>query len=360
MSRVKKTAVTVVKVAISVGILATLILLPSNQQAFREVWEKPKNWGMFAVAGGCCLAAVCITILRWYWLVRALGLPFRLRDAFRLGFFGYLCNFISLGAVGGDVFKAVFLAREQPGKRTEAVATVVIDRILGLFALMLVVSVAAWWADLLAMGQRRLDIICYSAWTATGVLMVGVLLIYWPGFVSGPWFEMLTGLPRVGPVFGKLIATVRLYRRRWDVMLGTLAMSVATHLVFVLCIWAVARGLPGPRAEYQSQLVIVPFGLLASTVPLPGGGLGTFEAAMEFLFRTVPNTPPFEPGQGTLVAFGYRAITLVIALIGFFYWVSSRKEFQRLREQAEAEAKDSTTNTAQSPHYLGVSLSPPA
>ena len=64
-------------------------------------------------------------------------------DAFRLGFLGYLFNFVSLGSVGGDLFKAVFIAREQHGKRAEAVATVVIDRVIGLYVLFFVASVAA-------------------------------------------------------------------------------------------------------------------------------------------------------------------------------------------------------------------------
>ncbi len=59
--------------------------------------------------------AVSLTFVRWYLLVRALGLHFRLLDAFRLGFLGYLFNFVSVGSVGGDLFKAIFIAREQPG-----------------------------------------------------------------------------------------------------------------------------------------------------------------------------------------------------------------------------------------------------
>ena len=67
-----------------------------------------------------------------------MALPFRIRDAFRLSFLSYLLNFVSVGSVGGDLFKAFFIAREQPGRRTEAVATVVVDRIVGLYGLLLV------------------------------------------------------------------------------------------------------------------------------------------------------------------------------------------------------------------------------
>ena len=42
--------------------------------------------------------------------------------------------------MGGDLFKAIFIAREQPGRRTEAVATVLVDRVIGMYALVLLTS----------------------------------------------------------------------------------------------------------------------------------------------------------------------------------------------------------------------------
>ena len=70
-------------------------------------------------------------MVRWRMLVRAAGMSFSYKDAFRLGFLGFLLNFVSVGAVGGDLFKAVFIAREQPGRRIAAIVSVALDRLLG-------------------------------------------------------------------------------------------------------------------------------------------------------------------------------------------------------------------------------------
>jgi uncharacterized membrane protein YbhN (UPF0104 family) len=110
--------VTALKIAASVGILTFLLLGPGTREAFAALGEQSKHWGLLAASAGCCLAMVVGTIVRWHLLVRALGLPFRLRDAFRLGFLSYALNFVSLGNVGGDLFKAIFIAREQPGDCT--------------------------------------------------------------------------------------------------------------------------------------------------------------------------------------------------------------------------------------------------
>src|SRR4029077_15359906 len=114
----------------------------TNEKALAQIAAAPKNWNYallaFALIGGSTL----ITFGRWYLLVRAQQFPFRLRDAIRYGFVGLVTNYIAPGSAGGDLFKAVLLARNQTSRRYAAFATVILDRILGLLALFLVGVVA--------------------------------------------------------------------------------------------------------------------------------------------------------------------------------------------------------------------------
>src|SRR5262249_22201780 len=90
--------------------------------------------------------ALLLTFVRWFILVRAQGLPFTLPNALRLGMIGNYFNTFLPGSVGGDIIKATFIAREQD-RRTVAVATVVLDRVVGLCGLLWVVAVlgGAFW-----------------------------------------------------------------------------------------------------------------------------------------------------------------------------------------------------------------------
>jgi hypothetical protein len=81
-----------------------------------------------------------ITFLRWHLLVCAVGLPFSRYNAIRLGLVGYYFNTFLPGSIGGDIIKAFAIAREQ-SRRTVAVATVLIDRIIGLWALVWFVAI---------------------------------------------------------------------------------------------------------------------------------------------------------------------------------------------------------------------------
>lgn len=334
----KKRAAVVLKFAASGTILAVMLVL--NRDALLRMWREPKDWLLLAAAGCCCIAAVVGATIRWYWLVRALGVDFRFRDALRLGCFGFLCNFVSLGALGGDFFKAFVVARENPGRRTEVVASVFVDRIMGLAGLLLLVTVATLATGLFHLGEPQLRTLCVGVWTLTSVVYLGGGLMLLPGFTTGSLFEFLTRLPRAGHVFSRLIAALHTYRRCPLVILRSLVWTVGIQLTFVGCVMLVARGLPGPPAQLGSQLVIVPLGVLASSIPLLPGGLGTFEPAMNYLYGVVPNDPAFAAGQGMAVAIGYRALTVVVALVAYAYWMFARRELGDVYRQAQQAAEE--------------------
>src|SRR4029077_20694250 len=122
------------------------------------------------------LASVLLTFVRWYFLVRAQGLPFSLTSALRLGMIGFYLNTFLPGAVGGDLIKAAFIAREQ-SRRTVAVATVIIDRVIGLcglFWLVVLLGGAVWLAGDPAIDRERSLQTILAA--ATAVVVVSLIV----------------------------------------------------------------------------------------------------------------------------------------------------------------------------------------
>ena len=99
----KKLLITLVKIGISVGIIAYLIHdavgteTAEGENIFRQLVEQPKNWGMLAMACLFCGAAVTMTLIRWWYLVRTLGVSLTFRDALRIGYLGYLFNLAPMG-----------------------------------------------------------------------------------------------------------------------------------------------------------------------------------------------------------------------------------------------------------------------
>ena len=118
----KKFIFTVLKILISVAIIGWLfyraVQAKDGRNYFIELLHQHKNWWLLAAAVVITAAGIVLTLIRWYLLVRAVGIRFRMRDALRIGFLGFLFNLAPLGIVAGDLLKAVMLAWENPGNRT--------------------------------------------------------------------------------------------------------------------------------------------------------------------------------------------------------------------------------------------------
>jgi hypothetical protein len=333
----KKPLLGLLKLAISLGLLAFLFWKAAGDQNFQNLRDQPKNWTMLAAALAVDLTAVTVTFVRWYLLVRAVEIPFTVGEALRLGFLGYLFNFFPAGALGGDAVRAGFIARNNPGRRTVAAATVVVDRVFGLFALFLLVSVSYFaldWDTLQARSAKDLELIQTLCWIGIGGTIGGLtalVVFLLPGFQSSPLWDFLSQVPKVGPIFAHLIEALRMYRRRLPVLALVLAMSLLVHFLLAIGIYLIAQGLPGDAPGFGAHLIVSPMASVAGTIPLPAG---PFEVVLDFLYQRIsPDT--VAESQGFVIAIAYRAITLAIAMIGMGYFLASRREVRTLMEDAE-------------------------
>jgi uncharacterized protein (TIRG00374 family) len=322
------------KFTIPVVILGWLFTNVDRQQ-LQQLWQQQIDWPLLSAGFALVMLAVCVSFARWYLLVRALQLPFTLRDAFRLSFVAYLLNFVGVGAVGGDLFKAFFIAREQPGRRPEAVATVVIDRVIGLFALLLLTSSAILISGV-ADAAPVVRAICNVTLVGTGVAVAMVTLVLIPRFSHGRFIRLLTQIPKIGPIIGRLLIAVGIYRSRMDILAVAGLMSLGIHVLLALSLYLVAISIFQQHPTLAEHFIIVPLSLVAGALPLTPAGLGTFEMAMSELYKLLPAQPG---GDGFIVALAYRMLTIVVAVIGVFYYWFSRREMGELIEQAEEETE---------------------
>ena len=77
-----------------------------------------------------------ITSFRWWLLLRALEIPMTLARTFVINMVGAFYNTFMPGSTGGDLLKAYY-ASKLTTHRTRAVMSVIIDRVLGLLALVI-------------------------------------------------------------------------------------------------------------------------------------------------------------------------------------------------------------------------------
>lgn len=289
----------------------------------RHVVERaPVHWGYFALAFVIGFVSIVSTFVRWHILVRAVGLPIRLADAMRLGFIGLFFNTFLPGAVGGDAIKAWFLAKEQ-SRRTLAFATVIMDRVIALWALVWFVALlgGAFWLGgrLVGNGAEQCRLIVVIAWA-----IVGVSAFIWAllGLLSDKRAESFAGrlqrLPRVGGPAAELWRAVWVYRCRPWTVYGIMLLSMAGFVGFVflyyysmLTLWDPKSGEKVP--DLMQHFLIVPIGLVIQAMPLFPGGAGIGELGFGVLYRWLGKSE----ASGVLGSLVQRVIMWIYGLIGY-------------------------------------------
>jgi uncharacterized membrane protein YbhN (UPF0104 family) len=306
--------------------------------------HRPIHLGPLALASCIFVVTVLVSFVRWYLLVRAQGLSFTLPNAFRLGLIGfYLSSFLPT-SIGGDIIKAACIAREQK-RRTVAVATVLIDRAMGLCGLFWLVALIGgiFWCggyleNLVTSPEARiaLETIVGGAIGLTGGsiafwLLLGVLPRHRAEIFAG----RLTRMPRVGHALAEFWRAVWMYRWRGRVIALALLLAIIGQVGLVLTFYFAALTLASPNdiPSLGAHFLLVPVGVtIEAGFPAPGG-VGGAEAAYGFLYGLVGAGQAFGV-LGTLVK---RVIGWAVGLVGYVVYLRMRPTLRPVTIEAAGE-----------------------
>ncbi|MFQ5733204.1 MAG: YbhN family protein, partial [Planctomycetaceae bacterium] len=178
-------------------------------------------------------------------------------------------------------------------------------------------------------GFRTVAIV-FAAGSAAGLIGL-IAMLHTPLFQTGS-FQRLAKLRFVGRMIGELIGGVALYRSRPRVIWISVLISIVGHFAMLSSFYFAAMAVndAGDVPDYFAHLLFMPAAELAGMIPLFPGGLGALEGATGEFYRQAG----FDSGDGLLTGIGYRAMTIIAAVLGTGYYLSGRR---RVREALEAE-----------------------
>ena len=245
-----------------------------------------------------------------------------------LGFIGYVFNLVIPGAVGGDFIKAAYLVRMHI-KKTQAVASMVIDRIIGLLGLFVLAAIAGGvaWNSVQSADVRKLIV---AAWIATGLAFMVLVLIFtqaltrlFPGLGG-------SGHGRLAGIMIELKEMSSTYRRRLDIVFLGLVLSVLGHTLNVIAFYLIGKMLfPDTMVTTLAQhFLMVPLTLFTMVVPMPFGALGVSEGVGDQIGKLVGH-----PG-GALAMLGFRVLMYACGLISACVYLANLREVRSLTVEA--------------------------
>jgi uncharacterized membrane protein YbhN (UPF0104 family) len=324
--RRRKIVVSLIKVVIACLILAFLFSR-IDQESLRTIARGPKRIDLLLLAFTWVFCAHLITYIRWWQLVTSLGVQFPLIVAIRVGFLGTAFNLVSFGAVGGDLFKAVVASRSAPKKTPEVIASIIVDRIIGLVGLILVTYISIEAYARIASNQSgghfelppSLQIIRQYTMIASALALIGMFgLVCFGKHLPA---HLLAKIPLVGSMSMRMAAAAHQFHGRPFLVLVQLGVSCGVHLCLTLGFYCVSRALSPDAPSLLQHLIVIPPSFAVAALPIMPGGAGLFEVAVvEIMQAVIGKDAPF---MKVIVAVGivYRLLLLLIAAIGGIYYL---------------------------------------
>ncbi len=235
------------------------------------------------------LALTCMTFLiraeRWQYLLAPLG-PTRYMMVLRTTVIGFAASAV-LPARAGEVIRPFLLARREGLSATATFATIIVERILDLVAVLLLLAAFLLWFD---PGVEARDSALFSAIRYGGLVMtpvaIGTLVLMF--FMAGhperlhAWLlkaervlpaQLAVIIARLAKTFAEGFAVVRSPLR----VLAALGWSLVLWMSIAAGIWAVAAGFGIEMPFTGGWLMLAPL-VVGVAVPTPGGVGGFHEA----------------------------------------------------------------------------------
>jgi uncharacterized protein (TIRG00374 family) len=312
----KKTAITALKIAVSVALYAYIFIKIDVTHLWAILREADISY--FAAGVMVYFMLQSISAYRWYLLLRPLGLKasyFKLLTFYMLGMF--FNNFMPTG-IGGDVFRIYYLNKETR-TLSRATASVFFDRNLGMAALLLIATLIS---TIDGTSFKGVPLAPLFGMVGLAFGLANLALFYRPTYNLLHRLLMLFKMKKADERVEHLFESVNSYRRQWGLIGLAMLLSIAVQFGCVVINKLGANALPASQVEIHSvgwlpYLVFIPAIGLISMVPVSVNGMGWREFSYIVLFGSVGATE----AQAAALAFIWLGVLVVTSIPGAVIYI---------------------------------------
>jgi len=323
----KQTIKSCIWIFIAFGALALFYNMKiKGEDAFLDAF-KAMDWSWVWGAAGVYFISQTFLAKRWLMLLSVYGVDISLFQAIKLTYLGLFYNNFFPGAIGGDLLKGWYIRKHSSGtKQVEAVMSVVVDRFVGLIAMIWVAGIASLFSGKeikfpMSFNGATIDFqIRWLAWGIFVMMIVAGVIVFSRRvrrlFMIGRFMKTLSQNEKVK----RIDEAVQIYRNHRGVVLKSLLLTCIIQGSSILAIWMVSQALGCDQVRFGQCLIIMPvIWVISAVIPVPGG-IGVLEGLISYLFSLVID--PLNPGspaavaQGMALAISFRVVMCLCSMPG--------------------------------------------
>lgn len=259
--------------------------------------------------------------LRWNMLVN-LEISYPFKSAIKETLIGNFFNFFIPSGVGGDIVKALAISESHKVPKKVSFSLVTIDRVLGLFSLILF-STSFLLVEYFVGMSESLTKLLHISLLMLSLACVGLLFLYHsqkiiPHLRSKIKFFLFQKLFS----FAEQVQTNITKAMQSRFMLRFIAVSFLVQCMSIGFLYVVTITLTQESTSIFVFLPLACFAFMASAVPLTPAGIGVGQAAFYFIFSliNIPTATAVTTGVSLMQFF-----MLLTALPGGYFFATSKK-----------------------------------
>jgi uncharacterized protein (TIRG00374 family) len=268
----------IARLLLALGLTAYLIFWKSDPSSILDAFARAQwTW----VAAALTLVALDRLLNAWRWIALLDSDTRRRVPASRLLRIFLVSTFVGTffpGGVGGDVMRAWSLSQEEvAGSR--AAGSVLMDRLLGVIALVLLAAVGLFVGRHL-LPERFLAVALGGAAAAS---ITGLIAVY-SNTAETLLLKLAARLPSALRVpVSRLVAVMRTYSSRHGIVATVFVMSLLVNVLRVLQTWLLGLSIDLPQGPI-AYFAFVPMICVLMMLPVSVAGLGVAQAAFVWFF----------------------------------------------------------------------------
>ncbi len=299
---------TVLRIAISLGLLAFLIY--RNKSNFSNMLGAIRDLNIYYLVAALVFYFIAISfiVFRWGILLKAHGYYISGLFLWQTALIGFFYNNLLPTSVGGDFYRVYDLKQNKSVPVNEGIASVVMERIIGTFT-SFTLLVISYFLGLFGYLSKNAAL---GLLISILVIMLFFMVLFMPGiFRINVLLKKYRIFSRIRPRLKEFHEILISYRYKIKYLLISYLFSIIIQVFFLISYNSISMAL-GLELKFHIFIFVIPFVALASSVPITIGGIGIRENALVFAIAS------FGISQGRAILFSLMllAIILIIGMMG--------------------------------------------
>jgi uncharacterized protein (TIRG00374 family) len=271
------------------------------------------------LSGLCFLIAQMLCASRLVLLLRTINLHLRLFRGFKLVMIGNFFNTVIPGTVGGDLVKGYYLVKSEENRRGQSAGIVIMDRVLGFLALMLIggtsIIYLLWQKNSIFYPYRYEFHIALSVVGSVSALSAAFFVLSRNQRVREKIGAFFAAIFRKS-IFYYLLEGFGVIAKHHQILMYSFFVSILIQLFSLAGLLILGNAISGTFPDIILFAAMSTVVLLLSVIPVTPGNLGWTELIAAFGWSAVGSN------AGATIFLSWRIVTVICSLPWGFVFLS--------------------------------------